>query len=86
MKTASRYFPFLFGGAAGVAATVFFTGPRADAQAPAPAGTPRYQATAYAGVTGGSVSHGCYIIDTVTGDIWQAQLGQQPQKVTGKLR
>jgi hypothetical protein len=50
----------------------------ADATAPAAA---RYQISAYAGTTGGSVHHGCYVVDTATGQLWHAHAGGKAEKL-----
>jgi hypothetical protein len=85
MKSTSGIAMALLGAVLGVAATAELGDRRADAQPPA-AGPPRYQVSAYAGPSGQGFGHGCYIIDTVTGELWKAQLGQQPQKVGEKIR
>jgi hypothetical protein len=85
MKPTSWIVSSAMGVVLGVAVAGFLAGPRVDAQPPA-AGPPRYQVSAYGGPVGGSLLHGCYIVDTVTGETWQAQAGHQPQKVADKLR
>ena len=30
--------------------------------------------------------HGCYIVDTVTGELWRAAADGQPKKISEKLR
>jgi len=45
----------------------------------------RYQVSAYAGGVGEDVHHGCYIVDTRTGELWHARLGGTPEKVADKL-
>lgn len=45
----------------------------------------RYQISAYAGVSAGSVHHGCYIVDTKTGQIWHATAGGKTEKVSSEL-
>lgn len=51
---------------------------------------PRFQISAYAGPVGAhnvtNVSHGCYIIDTVTGEVWHTRYGGKAEKVSDKLR
>ena len=42
----------------------------------------RYQISAYAGVTPGGVHHGCYIVDTTTGQVWHAPAGGAIEKVS----
>jgi hypothetical protein len=61
--------------------------------------SPRFQifAWAYAGSVPGSgtgsnptapakAAHGCYIVDTVTGELWHAAADGQPKKISEKLR
>jgi hypothetical protein len=48
--------------------------------------TPRFQISAYAGSTPQGIGHGCYIIDTVTGQVWHARQGGLAEKVADKLR
>jgi hypothetical protein len=43
----------------------------------------RYQISAYAGTTGAGVGHGCYIVDTTTGQVWHTLAGGTIQKVSG---
>lgn len=48
----------------------------------------RFQATAFGMGTKSSTSHGCYIIDTSTGDLWLiggAPNYKEPTKVSGPL-
>ena len=48
----------------------------------------RFQATAFGMGTEPSTSHGCYIIDTSTGDLWLiggAPNFKEPNKVSGPL-
>lgn len=55
----------------------------ANAQAPAAPGGGRYQLSSW----GSHGDHGCYILDTVSGEVWQVT-GYNPQrakKVTEKL-
>ena len=42
----------------------------------------RYQISAYAGSAVGGVGHGCYIVDTTTGQVWHALAGGTIQKVS----
>jgi hypothetical protein len=47
----------------------------------------RYQISAYAGPGGGgSVHHGCYIVDTATGEVWHTRTGGTAEKVSGRLQ
>ena len=59
-------------------------------QAVAQVGTPttaaRFEISAYAGPDGKSVSHGAYVIDTMTGKVWQVRAGGEPLVVAGKLQ
>jgi hypothetical protein len=61
------------------------SGPSAIAQVGAPNSAPRFQVSAYAGTTGGSVSHGAYVIDTMTGKVWQVRAGGDAATVAEKL-
>jgi hypothetical protein len=85
MKSASGIGMLLLGAVLGVIVSVGPGGRRADAQQPAPAAA-RYQVSAYAGPSGQGFGHGCYILDTVTGELWQAQQGGRLQKVSEKIR
>ena len=42
----------------------------------------RYQISAYAGTNPGGVHHGCYIVDTTTGQVWHTGVGGALQKVS----
>lgn len=58
----------------------------ANAQAPAAASSIlRYQISAYAGAAGGSVHHGCYIVDTTTGLAWHTRAGGTAERVSDRL-
>jgi hypothetical protein len=53
----------------------------------APGSVGRYQISAYAGPAGGGgVHHGCYIIDTATGQVWHTQSGGTAEKVSSNLQ
>ena len=59
---------------------------RAMAQAPEAESVLRYQISAYAGPSGrGSVQHGCYIVDTRTGQVWHTLAGGGRQDVSAAL-
>jgi hypothetical protein len=59
-----------------------FTVDALSAQGETPAKTDsRYQISAYAGTAGGSVHHGCYVLDTATGQVWHTRLGGDAEKV-----
>lgn len=59
----------------------------AVAQNPAAAATGRYQVSAYAAASGvASFGHGCYIIDTATGETWHAMAGHKREPVAGPVR
>jgi hypothetical protein len=61
----------------------------AQAQQPVqinPVDPARFQISAYAGPTKDGHGHGCYIIDTSTGEVWHALYGGQLEKVSGKVR
>jgi hypothetical protein len=45
----------------------------------------RYQISSYSGPTPQGVHHGCYVVDTLTGQLWHARLGGPPEKVSAKL-
>ncbi len=52
----------------------------------APGGTAgRYQISAYAGTTPGGLGHGCYLVDTATGQVWHSRYGGTAEKVSDKL-
>ena len=60
-------------------------GPAANAQGiPNAVATPRFQISAWGTGNGGS---GCYIVDTVTGEVWRAGIigNEKPQKTSEKL-
>jgi hypothetical protein len=59
----------------------------AIAQPPAAAGSGlRYQISAYAGQgEGGGLQHGCYIVDTTTGQVWHTRAGGAAKKVSSEL-
>jgi hypothetical protein len=58
----------------------------ANDQPPAAGTVLRYQISAYAGTgSGGSVHHGCYIVDTQTGEVWHTRTGGTAEKVSGRL-
>lgn len=60
--------------------------PQAAAQA-APEPQARYQVSAYAAQQGaGTFGHGCYILDTTTGELWHARSGGKTEKVSEKMR
>ena len=60
---------------------------RAMAQAPEPGNVLRYQISAYAGPAGsGDVHHGCYIVDTRTGQVWHVLAGGGRQEVSAALQ
>jgi hypothetical protein len=46
---------------------------------------PRFQVSAWAFGTQNSSSHGCYIVDTQTGELWLYH-GKTPEKVSGPLK
>jgi hypothetical protein len=58
----------------------------AFAQPVAEGGAPRFQLSAFAGDTADGVHHGCYVIETTTGQVWHVGLGGQPEKVAEGLR
>jgi hypothetical protein len=58
---------------------------RAVAENAGPASVPRFQISAYAGPASGGVSHGAYVIDTITGKVWQVRAGGDPVKIAEKL-
>jgi hypothetical protein len=49
------------------------------------AATGRYQISAYAGQADAGVSHGCYIVDTRTGQVWYTRAGGEAEKVSDQL-
>ncbi len=58
---------------------------RAMAQAPEPGNVLRYQISAYAGQRDGDVHHGCYVVDTRTGQVWHVLAGGGRQEVSAAL-
>lgn len=67
-----------------VLGTAFFGNP-AVAQTGSAASAGRYQISAYAGSTKDGLAHGCYVLDTATGQVWHTRLGGEAEKVSGKL-
>jgi hypothetical protein len=65
-------------------------GPSANAQGiPNAVSAPRYQISAWAFAGNPSrptPEHGCYVVDTMTGELWQATGEGRPQKVSEKLK
>jgi hypothetical protein len=62
---------------------------QAEAQPPRPGQIEvpsRFQVSAYAAHTVGGIGHGCYIIDSATGELWHARSGGQLEKVSAKIR
>ncbi len=59
---------------------------QADAQQAAQAAPSRFQVSAYAGPTKEGFGHGCYIIDSATGELWHAHYGGKLEKVSDKIR
>jgi hypothetical protein len=54
---------------------------------PQQANSARYQVSAYGGVTDRDdhLRHGCYVVDTMTGAVWQLEIGHKPRKVVDNL-
>ncbi|MBI3462099.1 MAG: hypothetical protein HY000_03430 [Planctomycetes bacterium] len=48
-------------------------------------GNGRFQISAYADTVGDSVHHGCYVLDTSTGQVYHALLGGNAEKVADRL-
>jgi hypothetical protein len=60
---------------------------RAQAQAPEASSVLRFQISAYGGPTAnGSVHHGCYLVDTRTGQVWHTSAGAGRQEVSPAMR
>jgi ABC-type arginine transport system permease subunit len=59
--------------------------PSAIAQVGAPNSAPRFQVSAFAGNTAQGVFHGAYVIDTMTGKVWQVRAGGDTATVAEKL-
>jgi len=76
----------LVGAALGLVGAKLGPEPNAFAQLGPVAPSPRFQISAYAGQTAQGVHHGCYILDTVTGQVWHTRLGGSAEKVSDKLR
>lgn len=46
-----------------------------------------YQVSSYAAQqNSGAFGHGCYIINTTTGELWHARTGAKPEKVGDRLK
>jgi hypothetical protein len=58
----------------------------ANAQPAADRGASRYQISAFAGTTPQGVFHGCYVLDTTTGQVWHVRAGGEPEKVVSELK
>jgi hypothetical protein len=58
---------------------------QAVAQPVGEGGAPRFQASAFAAASPEGVFHGCYVIDTTTGETWHVRAGGEPVKVADKL-
>jgi hypothetical protein len=86
MKPISAFSLILAGLLAGLVASMG-TVPRAEAQAAAETQPGRYQVSAYAAHSStGNFGHGCYIVDTTTGEVWHARAGGERTKVSERLR
>jgi hypothetical protein len=48
-------------------------------------GNGRFQISAYADTVGDNVHHGCYVMDSATGQVWHVLLGGNPEKVSDRL-
>lgn len=59
---------------------------QADAQPPAQVTRSTFQISAYAGPNGDGFGHGCYILDSGTGELWHARHGGSLEKVSDKIR
>ena len=46
----------------------------------------RFQISAFAGQSGGSVFHGCYRVDTATGELWLLIPDQAPKRVQNAVK
>jgi hypothetical protein len=57
----------------------------ASAEQSAAVRTTRFQISAFAGATGQGVSHGAYVLDTLTGKTWHVRAGGEPVTVAEKL-
>ena len=57
----------------------------ASAQGRQAFGNGRFQISSYSGATGDSVHHGCYVLDTSTGQVYHAILGGNVEKVADRL-
>jgi hypothetical protein len=56
--------------------------PKAAAGGPSPNESARFMLDSY----GGQISaYGCYVVDTVTGELWHSSLGATPKKVSEPL-
>ena len=79
--TAAVLLLLLFGASLGA---MLFDNP-AVAQTGSATSAGRYQISAYAGTTADGLGHGCYIVDTTTGQVWHTRLGGSAENVSGKL-
>ena len=69
----------------GLGIASFVSTSKVEAQPSAPAGTPRFQISAFSSTLGNNVVHGAYVIDTTSGKVWQVRSGGKPEVVAEKL-
>jgi hypothetical protein len=89
MKTSQTVWLLLAGLIAGLSVGGNITGPTANAQGiPNAVATPRFQISAWAShIAGnGTGNHGCYIADTVTGELWLAAADGKVTKISEKQK
>ena len=83
MKTSQCVLLLVAGLVVGLCVGGIATGPIAHAQVtPIPASVQRFQIAAWSSGTG---SYGCYITDTMTGQLWQSTGSGRPVKISEKL-
>ncbi|RIK82530.1 MAG: hypothetical protein DCC67_07070 [Planctomycetota bacterium] len=70
----------------GALASPYAAAPRAQTLETAPAAEARFQISAYAGPSGEGFGHGCYLVDTTTGELWHARFGGKVEKIADAIQ